>query len=68
MWRLDLAAHGITGTLSSFGGRAASDLARRLEIMGREGDLRGAQSVLEELEVEMERFAAFFSPGGNDEF
>ena len=54
------AAHGLTGALSSFGGRVASDLALRLETMGREGDLSEARGVLEELEAEVRRFAAFF--------
>lgn len=55
------AAHGIKGAVGSFGGQAAHNVALRLETMGREGDLNDAQSVLEELEVEMERFAAFFA-------
>jgi signal transduction histidine kinase/CheY-like chemotaxis protein/putative methionine-R-sulfoxide reductase with GAF domain/HPt (histidine-containing phosphotransfer) domain-containing protein len=54
------AAHGLKGSLGSFGGRAARDLALRLETMGREGKLSGAQSVLEEFEAAVERFAAFF--------
>jgi len=54
------AAHGIKGALSSFGGQAAGELACRLETMGREGDLSGAQGVLEELEAEVKQFAAFF--------
>ncbi len=54
------AAHGMRGALISFGGRAARDVALRLETMGREGDLRGAQGVLDELEVEVKRFAVFF--------
>jgi len=55
------AAHGIKGALLSFGGRPASDVALRLETMGREGDLSGAQGALEELEAEVKRFAAFFA-------
>ena len=54
------AAHGLKGTVGSFGGQAVRELAYRLEMMGREGDLSGAQSVLEELETEMERFVAFW--------
>ena len=61
------AAHGIKGALRSFGGQVASDVALRLEMMGREGDFSGAQGAVEELEAEVGRFAAFFE-GGNDEF
>ena len=60
------AAHGMKGALRSFGGRAASDVALHLETMGREGDLRGAQGELEELEAEVKRFAAFFEEGGGN--
>jgi CheY-like chemotaxis protein/signal transduction histidine kinase/HPt (histidine-containing phosphotransfer) domain-containing protein len=55
------AAHGIKGAVGSFGGRAACDAALCLETMGRRGDLSVAQRALEELETEMERFAAFFT-------
>jgi two-component system sensor histidine kinase/response regulator len=55
------AAHGIKGALRSFGGQAASGVALRLETMGRKGELSGAQRVLEGLEAEVERFAAFFA-------
>jgi two-component system sensor histidine kinase/response regulator len=55
------AAHGIKGAVDSFGGRAARDAALCLETMGRRGDLSVAQRALEELEAEMERFAAFFA-------
>jgi CheY-like chemotaxis protein/HPt (histidine-containing phosphotransfer) domain-containing protein len=55
------AAHGIKGAVGSFGGRAARDAALCLETMGRKGDLGSAQRALEELEAEMERFAAFFA-------
>jgi len=55
------AAHGIKGTVGSFGGRATRDVALYLETMGRRGDLSDAQRAVEELEAEMERFAAFFA-------
>jgi len=45
----------------SFGGRAASAVAQRLEEMGRAGDLTGAEGVLEELEAELEQFSDFYS-------
>ncbi len=55
------AAHGIKGAVDSFGGHATRDVALRLETMGRRGDLSSAQRAVEELEAEMERFAAFFA-------
>jgi signal transduction histidine kinase/DNA-binding response OmpR family regulator len=55
------AAHGIKGAVGSFGGQAARNVALHLETIGREGDLSSAPSVLEALEAEMERFAAFFA-------
>jgi len=55
------AAHGIKGAVDNFGGRAARDAALCLETMGRMGDLSGARGAVEELEAEMERFAAFFA-------
>ena len=61
------AAHGIKGALRSFGGRAASDVALRLETMGREGRLSGAQGELGELEAEVKQFAAFFGGGNNND-
>jgi len=56
-----VAAHGLKGALASFGSRPARDVAQRIETMGREGDLDGAQSALAELKAEVERFAAFFT-------
>ena len=55
------AAHGIKGAVGSFGGRAAHDVASRLETMGRRGDLSDAQGMLEELQAEVGRFADFFA-------
>ncbi|MBL7182976.1 MAG: response regulator, partial [Anaerolineae bacterium] len=55
------AAHGIRGVVGSFGGRAACDVAQRLEMMAREDDLDDAPRVLEELETAVEQFAAFFA-------
>ena len=56
-----VAAHGLKGALASFGSRPARDVAQRIETMGREGNLDGIQSMLAELEAEVERFAAFFT-------
>ncbi|MEE8470519.1 MAG: response regulator [Dehalococcoidia bacterium] len=58
------AAHGIKGAASNLGGQVVSDVALRLETMGREGDITGAEELLKELEVELEQFTAFFSRPG----
>lgn len=44
------AAHGLKGTLSYFAAGAAADAARRLELMGREGDLTHAETACASLE------------------
>jgi CheY-like chemotaxis protein len=54
------AAHGLKGTLGSFGGIAACNLAQRLEALARQGDLGAAQSLLQELVTEIQSFAACF--------
>jgi len=56
-----MGAHSIKGSALSFGGQALGDVARRLEQTGREGNLTGADMLLEELKVELERFVAFYS-------
>lgn len=47
---LAAAAHGLKGTLSYFGVGAATDAVRRLERMGRDGDLRDAEAACAALE------------------
>jgi len=54
-------AHSIKGAVLSFGGQAAGAVAQHLEQMGRKGNLAGADILLEELKMELERFVAFFS-------
>ena len=49
-----LAAHTLSGNSSNFGGNAVSELARRLEKMGRAGDLAGVGDILDDLEVAMD--------------
>ena len=49
--------HGLRGALSTFGANAAHDLAYRLETMARKHELRGAQGVLRQLKMEIQRFA-----------
>ncbi len=53
---VERAAHTIKGSVSNFGAKAATAAALRLERMGRERDLTGAQEVLVQLEHEIERF------------
>ncbi len=55
------AAHGIKGAANTLGGHIVSDVALRLETMGREEDITAAEETLKVLEAELERFSAFFS-------
>jgi len=55
------AAHGIKGVLKSFGAQLGGEMAFRLETMGKENNLTGAQAELDKLEKEMKRFVAFYS-------
>ena len=55
---LERAAHALKGSVSNFCAPAAFEAARRLEQMGREGDLTGAGDALLALEVEVDRFQA----------
>jgi CheY-like chemotaxis protein len=50
---LNLAAHTLMGTLRHFGDGPAVEHAFRLERMGHEGDLSGAEEALEDLEAGM---------------
>lgn len=52
---LAVAAHGLKGTLSYFGAGAAIDAVRRLERMGREGDLGDAEATCAALEQALTR-------------
>ncbi len=51
------AAHAIKGTVGNFGGHAASEAARVLEVMGQEGVLTGAPAAVERLEREVDELA-----------
>jgi signal transduction histidine kinase/CheY-like chemotaxis protein/HPt (histidine-containing phosphotransfer) domain-containing protein len=55
------AAHGLKGALDSFGGWPARDVARRLEMMGRDGNLADAAQAFKELVIEINRFAEFYA-------
>jgi len=61
---VEAAAHRLKGVLGNVGGLAARDVAQRLETMGEEGKLDGGADVLEELETEMKRVAAFYAEPG----
>jgi HPt (histidine-containing phosphotransfer) domain-containing protein len=53
--RLNHAAHSLKGSVSHFGAHCAFDLALRLEMMGKEKDLKEAGGVFNSLAKEMER-------------
>jgi CheY-like chemotaxis protein len=55
------AAHGLKGALDSFGAAPARDVALRIEQLSRVKDLTGAARAVEELETEVNRFAACFA-------
>ena len=55
------AAHGLKGGLASLGGGVASEVARRLETIAHTNDLSAVPSLLAELEIEIEQFAAFYA-------
>jgi PAS domain S-box-containing protein len=63
--RLHRAAHALKGNLGNLGARAACERAQRIEIMGREGQLAGADEACRALEQSLERLRpalAAFAP------
>jgi HPt (histidine-containing phosphotransfer) domain-containing protein len=56
--RLDEAAHTLKGSIANFGARRASQLAARLEAMGRTKDLQGAPEAFAALEKEIARVSS----------
>jgi CheY-like chemotaxis protein/HPt (histidine-containing phosphotransfer) domain-containing protein len=56
--RLNRSAHALKGSVGNFGARKAYDLALRLELMGKSGDLTGADEAFHVLADEMERLKA----------
>ena len=58
---LERAAHSLKGSIGNFGAQNAYDAALRLEMMGRQGELAGATSALEELESALNRLAPALS-------
>jgi two-component system, sensor histidine kinase and response regulator len=59
--QLERTAHSFKGALGTIGATAASNLAYELEIIGHTACLDEASTVLEKLEAELERLAAFFT-------
>jgi PAS domain S-box-containing protein len=53
--KLKLAAHTLKGAVSNFAAAAAWHAAQRLEVMGQQGNLAGAEEALTALEQEMQR-------------
>jgi two-component system sensor histidine kinase/response regulator len=58
---LERSSHKLKGSVSHFGARAAYEAARRLEAIGRNGDLAGAEEVKELLEREIGRLQEHLS-------
>jgi PAS domain S-box-containing protein len=58
--RLKLASHTLKGALSNFAARDAVEAAKRLEQMGKQADLAGADEALAALESELERLEPAF--------
>ncbi|HEX9002914.1 MAG TPA: Hpt domain-containing protein, partial [Blastocatellia bacterium] len=52
------AAHNLKGTASAFAAQATTDAARRLEEMGRSGNLSEAEAAYANLKREVERLIA----------
>jgi HPt (histidine-containing phosphotransfer) domain-containing protein len=63
---LGRAAHALKGSVGNFGARAAFEAARRLELMGKGGDLARAGEALAALEAEMERLALALKAFGKE--
>ncbi len=65
--KLDHAAHSLKGSASNFGASAVTEIALRLEMMGKKGEMTGADKLYAALIVEMQRlkqaFAAFIGRG-----
>ena len=57
--RMAQVAHSLKGAVGYFGSQTVHALAYRLETMGRQVELEGAPSVLQQLERELERLSAF---------
>jgi HPt (histidine-containing phosphotransfer) domain-containing protein len=57
-------AHSVKGAVGYFGTQRASALAAQLETLGRQAELEGALSLVQELEQELARISAFVAESG----
>jgi len=57
-------AHSVKGAVGYFGTQRASGLAAQLETLGRQAELEGALSLVQELAQEPARISAFVAESG----
>ena len=57
-------AHSVKGAVGYFGTQRASALTTQLETLGRQAELEGALSLVQELEQELVRISAFVAESG----
>jgi len=57
-------AHSVKGAVGYFGTQRASALAAQLETLGRQAELEGALSLVQELEQELARISAYVAESG----
>jgi PAS domain S-box-containing protein len=55
-----VAAHSVKGAARSLGGLVLGEVALRLEEAGKNGDLKNAEALVDEMEIEVKRFSDFF--------
>jgi PAS domain S-box-containing protein len=67
--QLEQKAHNIKGALGNLGGKSAYNLAYELEITAKDNRLDEAPDILQKLEIELERFKAFYlDPSWKEQF
>lgn len=57
---LEHAAHTLKGTIANIGALKAKDLAQKLETMGTDGEVNGAEPIYQALQPEVARILAFY--------
>ncbi len=62
--QLNMAAHALKGAVGTIAANRAFELANELEMMGEEGNIEGANELLEDLRTELEAIAALFREKG----
>ena len=62
--RMARVAHSVKGAVGYFGTQRASALAAQLETLGRQAELEGALSLVQELEQELARISAYVAESG----